>query len=222
MNRQDHVDLLLDVIAHIVHDLGRTDCGFAVVGDGECLAEVQAQSTRLGLDPWVELAGRLPPEAVFRYLASADLGLDTSLQAEISPVKVLEYMAFGLPFAIFLLRNFFIGIPRDLLEAARMDGGTEWSIFRKVVLPIGWPAIASLAIYQFMWVWNDLLVALVFVAGSSNAPMPVVVVSLVNAYGSGWHLMTAAAFISMVLPLIVFFSLQRYFVAGLTAGAVKG
>jgi glycosyltransferase involved in cell wall biosynthesis len=105
MNRQDHVDLLLRVIAHIVHDLGRTDCGFAVIGDGECLAEAQAQSTRLGLGSWVHLPGRLPQEVVFSYLASADLGLDTSLQAEISPVKVLEYMAFGLPFVAFDVRE---------------------------------------------------------------------------------------------------------------------
>ena len=105
MNRQDRVDLLLRVIAHIVHDLGRTDCGFAVIGAGECLAEVRAQSATLDLDSWVDLPGRVPPEVVFTYLASADLGLDTSLQAEISPVKVLEYMAFGLPFVAFDVRE---------------------------------------------------------------------------------------------------------------------
>lgn len=101
MGRQDHVDLLLRVIAHIVNDLGRTDCGFAVLGDGECLEEARAQSIRLGLESWVELPGLLPQATVFSYLASADLGLDTSLQTEISPVKVLEYMAFGLPFVAF-------------------------------------------------------------------------------------------------------------------------
>jgi glycosyltransferase involved in cell wall biosynthesis len=101
MNRQDHADLMLSVIAHVVHDLGRTDCGFAVIGDGECLEDVRAQSTRLGLDSWVDLPGRVSQEEVFSYLASADLGLDTSLQVEISPVKVLEYMAFGLPFVAF-------------------------------------------------------------------------------------------------------------------------
>jgi len=105
MNRQDRVDLLLRAIAHIVHDLGRTDCGFAVVGDGECLAEARAESVQLGLDSWVHLPGRVPQETVFSYLASADLGLDTSLQAEISPVKVLEYMAFGLPFVAFDVRE---------------------------------------------------------------------------------------------------------------------
>ena len=101
MGRQDRVDLLLHAIAHIVHDLGRTDCGFAIVGDGECLAEARAQSARLGLQSWVEFPGWLPEDQVFSYLATADLGLDTSLQGEISPVKLLEYMAFGLPFVAF-------------------------------------------------------------------------------------------------------------------------
>ena len=101
MGRQDHVDLLLRAVAHLVHDLGRTDCGFAVLGDGECLEEARAQSTRLGLQSWVDFPGWLPEAQVFSYLASADLGLDTSLQSEISPVKVLEYMAFGLPFVAF-------------------------------------------------------------------------------------------------------------------------
>lgn len=101
MNLQDHVDLLLRVVARIVRDLGRTDCGFAVIGDGECLEEARAQSARLGLETWVHFPGWLPQDKVFNYLASADLGLDTSLQGEISPVKVLEYMAFGLPFVAF-------------------------------------------------------------------------------------------------------------------------
>lgn len=101
MNRQDHVDLLLQIVAHIVRDLGRTECGFAVMGDGECLEEARAQSARLGLEAWVDLLGWLPQDKVFNYLASADLGLDTSLQNEISPVKVGEYMAFGLPFVAF-------------------------------------------------------------------------------------------------------------------------
>jgi glycosyltransferase involved in cell wall biosynthesis len=101
MGRQDHVDLLLRCVAHIVHHLGRTDCGFAVLGDGECLEEARAQSARLGLERWVYLPGWQPEERVFSYLASADLGLDSSLQGDISPVKILEYMAFGLPFVAF-------------------------------------------------------------------------------------------------------------------------
>ncbi len=105
MNLQDHVDLLLRVVARIVRDLGRTDCGFAVIGDGECLEEARAQSARLGLETWVHFPGWLPQDKVFNYLASADLGLDTSLQNEISPVKVSEYMAFSLPFVAFNLQE---------------------------------------------------------------------------------------------------------------------
>jgi len=101
MGKQDRVDLLLRSVAHIVHDLGRTDCGFAVLGDGECLEDARAQRARLGLEDWVDLTGWRPERQVFSYLASADLGLDTSLQEEISPVKVLEYMSFGLPFVAF-------------------------------------------------------------------------------------------------------------------------
>ena len=133
----------------------------------------------------------------------------------------VAHTAFGLPLAIYILRNFMSGIPYELLESGRIDGAGDVGIFARIILPLTTPAIAAVAIFQFMWVWNDLLVALVF-SGPSTAPMTVVVVSLVNAYGNGWHLMTAAAFISMVLPLIIFFSLQRYFVTGLTAGAVKG
>ncbi len=133
---------------------------------------------------------------------------------------VLFHVAFGLPFAIFLLRNFFMGIPRDLLEAARMDGATEWSIFRGVVLPIGWPAIASLAIYQFMWVWNDLLVALVF-ASPSNAPITYALYSQMRTFSTNIDIIGPGAFISMIVPLIVFFAFQRYFVQGVLAGSVK-
>jgi len=101
MGRQDRVDLLLSAIAHIVHELGRTDCGFAVLGDGEALEDLRSQSRQLGLEPWVKLPGWLTEEQVFTHLATADLGLDTSLQAEVSPVKVMEYMGFGLPFVAF-------------------------------------------------------------------------------------------------------------------------
>ncbi|HLJ67869.1 MAG TPA: carbohydrate ABC transporter permease [Chloroflexota bacterium] len=137
------------------------------------------------------------------------------------PSLWIAHTAFGLPIAIYIMRNFMSGIPYELLESARIDGAGEVRIFWNIILPLTTPAIAAMAIFQFMWVWNDLLVALVF-SGPSTAPMTVVVRSLVNAYGVGWHLMTAAAFISMALPLIIFFSLQRYFVTGLTAGSVKG
>jgi alpha-glucoside transport system permease protein len=136
------------------------------------------------------------------------------------PAVIAFHVAFGLPFAIFLLRNFFIGIPRDLLEAARMDGATELGTFRLVVLPIGWPAIASLAIFQFLWVWNDLLVALVF-ATSDNAPITYALKEQMRAFSSNINVIGPGAFLSMLVPLVVFFSFQRYFVQGILAGSVK-
>jgi alpha-glucoside transport system permease protein len=137
------------------------------------------------------------------------------------PALWIAHTAFGLPLTIYILRNFMSGIPYDLLESARIDGAGEVGIFTRIILPLTTPAIAAVAIFQFMWVWNDLLVALVFSA-PTTAPMTVIVRTLVGAFGNGWHLMTAAAFISMALPLVIFFSLQRYFVTGLTAGSVKG
>jgi alpha-glucoside transport system permease protein len=134
----------------------------------------------------------------------------------------IAHTSFGLPLTIYIMRNFMSGIPYDLLESARIDGAGEWGIFTRIVLPLTTPAIAAVAIFQFMWVWNDLLVAVVFTAGSDISPMPVVVRSLVGAFGNNWQLMTSAAFISMALPLVIFFALQRYFVTGLTAGSVKG
>jgi alpha-glucoside transport system permease protein len=136
------------------------------------------------------------------------------------PAVIAFHVAFGLPFAIFLLRNFFIGIPRDLLEAARMDGATELGTFRRVVLPIGWPAIASLAIFQFLWVWNDLLVALVF-ATSDNAPITYALKEQMRAFSSNINVIGPGSFLSMLVPLIVFFAFQRYFVQGILAGSVK-
>jgi alpha-glucoside transport system permease protein len=133
---------------------------------------------------------------------------------------VLFHVAFGLPFAIFLLRNFFAGIPRDLLEAARMDGGKEWLIFGKLVLPIALPAIASLAIFQFLWVWNDLLVALVF-ADEGSAPITVALRGQLRQFGNNIDVLSAGAFLSMLVPLVVFFSFQRHFVQGVLAGSGK-
>jgi alpha-glucoside transport system permease protein len=136
------------------------------------------------------------------------------------PGVVLFHVAFGLPFAIFLLRNFFIGIPRDLLEAARMDGASEWTIFTRVVLPLGLPAIASLLIFQFLWVWNDLLIALVF-AGPDAKPLTVAIRDQTRQFGSNIDVISSGAFLSVIVPLIVFFAFQRYFVQGLLAGSVK-
>ena len=132
----------------------------------------------------------------------------------------IVHTTFALPFGIFLLRNFFITLPRDLIEAARIDGASSWNIFRRVVVPLSVPAIASYGIFQFLWVWNDLLIALVF-APRTGQPMTVRVTSLLGTYASEWNLLAAAAFLVMVVPLVVFFSLQRYFVQGLLAGSVK-
>jgi alpha-glucoside transport system permease protein len=133
---------------------------------------------------------------------------------------VLFHVAFGLPFAVFLLRNFFAGIPKDLLEAARMDGGNEWTIFRRVILPLGLPAIASLAIFQFLWVWNDLLVALIF-ADSGSQPLTVALRGQVRQFGANIDILASGGFLSMLVPLAVFFAFQRYFVQGVLAGSVK-
>jgi alpha-glucoside transport system permease protein len=135
------------------------------------------------------------------------------------PGLVLFHTAFGLPFAIFLLRNFFIGIPRDLLEAARIDGASEFRIFFRVILPLGLPAIASLAIFQFLWVWNDLLVALTF--ARNTQPITVAIFSQMRQFSSNIELIAPAAFLSLAIPLVVFFAFQRYFVEGLLAGSVK-
>jgi len=133
---------------------------------------------------------------------------------------VLFHVAFGLPFAIFLLRNFFAGIPRDLLEAARMDGASEWYIFTRVIIPLGLPAIASLGIFQFLWVWNDLLVALIF-TGPDSQPLTVYLASQTRQFGSSIDLLASGSFISLIVPLVVFFSFQRFFVQGVMAGSVK-
>jgi alpha-glucoside transport system permease protein len=132
---------------------------------------------------------------------------------------ILFHTAFGLPFAIFLLRNFFIGIPKDLLEAARIDGASEFRIFLRLVLPLGLPAIAALAIFQFLWTWNDLLVALVF--GRETQPITVAIYRQLAQFGANIEIIAPATFVSLVIPLTVFFAFQRYFVQGLLAGSVK-
>ncbi len=133
----------------------------------------------------------------------------------------LAHTAFALPFGIFLLRNFFITLPPDMIEAARIDGASDVRIFRMIVVPVSVPAIAAYGIFQFLWVWNDLLMALVFVQDSTKYPMTRAIQSLLSQYGTEWHLLAAGAFLLMIIPLIVFFSLQRYFVQGLLAGSIK-
>jgi alpha-glucoside transport system permease protein len=132
---------------------------------------------------------------------------------------ILFHVAFGLPFAVFLLRNFFVGIPKDILESARIDGASEFWIFLRLMLPLGLPAIASLAIFQFLWTWNDLIVALTF--GQNTTPITVWIAGQLREFGTSIDIIAPASFISLIVPLCVFFAFQRYFVQGLLAGSVK-
>lgn len=135
----------------------------------------------------------------------------------------LAHSGYGLPFAVYLLRNFFGTLPKDLFESAFIDGASHLTAFFQLALPLSIPALASLAIFQFLWVWNDLLVALIYLGGTEAvAPLTLKMANLVNSLGQNWHLLTAAAFVTMALPLVVFLSLQRYFVRGILAGSVKG
>ena len=135
----------------------------------------------------------------------------------------LAHAGYGLPFAIYLLANFFRALPSDLFESAEIDGAGTLTVFFRIILPLSVPAIASLVIFQFLWVWNDLLVALIYVGGAPEvAPLTVNLANLTTSLGQGSNLLTAAAFFSMIVPLIVFLSLQRYFVRGILAGSVKG
>jgi alpha-glucoside transport system permease protein len=134
----------------------------------------------------------------------------------------LAHTAFGLPLAIYLLRNYMAGLPKEIMESARIDGASHFKIFTSMVLPLSFPALASFSIFQFLWVWNDLLVAMVFL-GAQDRQLVLTgkLVSLLGSRGNNWEILTAGAFITIVVPLIVFFSLQRYFVRGLLAGSVK-
>lgn len=152
------------------------------------------------------------------YVIFPDLDLNNK------PIAVwLTHTAFGLPLAIYLLHNYIASLPGEVFEAARIDGASHFGIFWRIVLPLTKPAIAAFAIFQFLWVWNDYLVALIFLSQNKAAsPLTVQLVNLVTSRGQGTELLPAAAFISMVVPLVIFFSLQRYFVRGLLAGSVKG
>jgi len=135
----------------------------------------------------------------------------------------LAHTGFGLPFAIYLLRSYIAGLPREIMESARIDGASDFEIFVKIVLPLSFPVLASFAIFQFLWVWNDLLVAMVFLGTEADQ---IVLTAKLNALlgsrGGDWEILTTSAFVTIIVPLIVFFSLQRYFVRGLLAGSVKG
>ena len=135
----------------------------------------------------------------------------------------LAHTAYGLPLTTYLVHNFMAGIPKDLFDSASIDGASPFMTFWCIVIPISVPALASVFIFQFLWIWNDLLVALVYLSAKPNvAPLTVSIANLVTNRGQDWELLTAAAFVSMALPLVVFFSLQRYFVRGILAGSVKG
>lgn len=150
--------------------------------------------------------------------AYRDLGMAGSFWA-----VWLAHTGYGMPLGIYLLRNYIGALPRDLIEAAAVDGASHLKIFTRLILPLSMPAIASFAVFQFLWVWNDLLVALVYLGGTPDvAPVTLKLSNLVGSRGQDWHLLTAGAFVSMIVPLGVFFALQRYFVRGLLAGSVKG
>ena len=135
----------------------------------------------------------------------------------------LAHTGFGLPFAIYLLRSYMAGLPRELMESARIDGASDFEIFLKIVLPLSFPVLASFAIFQFLWVWNDLLVAMVFLgSGANQLVLTGKLNALLGSRGGDWEILTTSAFVTIIVPLIVFFSLQRYFVRGLLAGSVKG
>jgi len=156
------------------------------------------------------------------HLGSVTLVPALDLRGTYAPVWLAHTM-FALPLAVFLLHNFISQLPRDLMEAAIVDGASHFKIFRSIVLPLCAPALASFAIFQFLWVWNDLLVALTFAGGTPEvAPMTARLAQLSGSFGGRWELLTAGAFLSLIVPLAVFFALQRYFVRGLLAGSVKG
>jgi alpha-glucoside transport system permease protein len=146
-----------------------------------------------------------------------DLGLSGTF-----PAAWLAHIGFGMSLAIYILRNYMATLPKTVIESAKMDGASHYMTFYRLVLPMSVPALASFAIFQFLWVWNDLLVALVFIGPGNNQPVTVALTQLKGQLGQGWELITAGGFITMLLPIIVFLALQRYFIRGLTAGAVKG
>jgi alpha-glucoside transport system permease protein len=135
----------------------------------------------------------------------------------------LAHTGFGLPLAIYLLRNYMVGLPRDIIENAKVDGATDFQIFTKIILPLSFPALASFAIFQFLWTWNDLLVAKVFLidATGETTVMTNQIVELLGTRGGNWEILATAAFVSIAVPLVVFFAMQKYLVRGLLAGSVK-
>ena len=146
-----------------------------------------------------------------------DIGLNGTF-----PAVWLAHAGFGMPLAIYILRNYMATLPMSVIESAKIDGASHFVTFWRLIVPMSVPALASFAIFQFLWVWNDLLVALLFLGQGDNMVVTVNLAGLLGAQGQGWQLLTAGAFVSMAVPLLVFVSLQRYFVRGMTSGAVKG
>ncbi len=146
-----------------------------------------------------------------------DLGLNGTF-----PAAWLAHIGFGMPLAIYILRTYMSTLPKELIESAKIDGASHFTTFWRLIVPVSVPALASFAIFQFLWVWNDLLVALLFIGPGENEPLTVNLAGLVGQQGQGWQLITAGGFFTLIVPLIVFLSLQRFFVRGMTAGSVKG
>ena len=134
----------------------------------------------------------------------------------------LFHASFAMPLAIYILRNYMATLPGEIIESAEIDGASHFQTFWRLIIPMSFPALAAFAIFQFLWVWNDLLVALIFIGPGPNQPLPLAINSLLGNQGQGWQLLTAGGFVMMIVPLVVFLSLQRFFVRGLTAGSVKG
>ena len=165
----------------------------------------------------------IPIEAAIVPVLKMFLSIEKLTGIKISGQYAAAWMvhaAFAMPLAIYILRNYMSTIPSALIEAARIDGAEDYKIFWRLVLPISVPALASFAIFQFLWVWNDYLIAFVFV-GNEHPVLTYTLLSMLGQYGEGWQIVAAGSFISMSVPLLIFFSLQRYFVRGMTAGAVK-
>jgi alpha-glucoside transport system permease protein len=187
---------------------------------------------------WMEFRGRnwlfvvvvgllvIPLQVTLIPVLRLFVTLDNATGVQISGTYIALWLAhtgYGLPFAVYLLRNYFGGLPREVFESAAIDGASPTTAFFRLALPMSVPVLASLVIFQFLWVWNDLLVALVYLGPQPNLlPLPVALANLTTSRGLGFQLLTAAAFISMIIPIIVFLGLQRYFVRGITGGAVKG
>jgi len=138
------------------------------------------------------------------------------------PAVWLAHSGFGMPLAIFILRNYMSTLPKSVIESAKIDGASHFQTFWRLIVPMSVPALAAFAIFQFLWVWNDLLVALIFLGQGDNMVVTVNLAGLQGQQGQGWQLLTAGAFVTMAVPLLVFVSLQRYFIRGMTSGAVKG